>query len=201
MKFIRPFFFGITAALGALFLELLIGMLIGSPEELTDIFFNQLTLLLILSVLIEEILKLTFVYRSQLELKNYLQNETETIKIGREFFLNSFLVGIGFSCMESFFIFFSLSSVQEVFDLKLAILGIFLIHTFTSSLMGYLPIKFSSYKFYVVPPVLLIAMLIHLLYNSLIIYSVQPFFILAYLLVLALVFIAMALSLRIKTQK
>src|SRR5659263_230637 len=37
---IRPFFFGILAALGALFLELIIGMLVGSPQDLNTIFIG-----------------------------------------------------------------------------------------------------------------------------------------------------------------
>jgi len=201
MKIIKPFFFGITAALGALFLELLIGMFIGSPEDFADIFFSRITSILILSVLVEELLKLIFIYRSQLELKIYFQNNADEKEIGKSFFLNSFFVGAGFACMESFFIIFSLPSARDVFDLKLAISGILIIHAVTSSVMGYLLIKYSSSKFFAASIALLAAVLIHIIYNSLIIYSVQPLLIFAYLLFFVFVFSAMAFSVNVKGSK
>lgn len=201
MKITRSFFFGILAALGALFLELLIGMLIGSPQDLTDIFFNQITPLLILAVLTEEILKFIFVYRSFLELKVDFQNINNQGWINKEVFLNSLFIGIGFSFTELLFILFGLPSTQALLDLGLAVSGILIIHTFTASVMGYVLANYSSLRFSSIPIVLLATTVIHLFYNSLIIYSARPIFVLFYLLFFVLTFFAIFLKANLKKTK
>lgn len=201
MKMIRPFFFGILAALGALFLELIIGMLAGSPQDLKNIFSDQITPLLVSAVLTEELLKFTFIYRRSWELKVYFQNSNDPARLEKVIFLNSLFIGLGFSFIELAFIFFSLPSIRDALDFKLAISGILIIHTATSAIMGYLLTKYESAKYVVIPTILIAAAFIHLFYNFLIIYSAQPFFVFLYLLLVVLIFAALALAVNLKNAK
>ncbi|HEX7586162.1 MAG TPA: hypothetical protein VF390_00825 [Patescibacteria group bacterium] len=199
--FTRSFFFGITAALGALFLEIFFGMIINSPQVLTDIFFNQVTPFLVLAVLTEEILKFTFIYKRRSELKIYFQNIGTQKVIKKEIFFNSFFIGIGFSFIELLFVFFSLPSLGDTLNLKMAILGILIIHTATSSIMGYLLAKYETVIFSLILMTLLITTTAHLFYNSLLIYSAQPFFILFYLIVFCLILVTMIFRLFLEDTK
>lgn len=201
MKFIRPFFFGILAALGALFLELIIGMLVGSPQDLKNIFSDQITPLLASAVLTEELLKFTFIYRRSWELKVYFQDSNSSVGLEKVVFLNSIFIGLGFSFIELAFIFFSLPSIKDALTLKLAISGILIIHTATSAIMGYLLARYESAKYVVIPTILIAAVFIHLFYNSLIIYSARPFFVFLYLLSVILIFAALALAVNLKNAK
>jgi|GEM_PF-770641 len=190
MKILKPLFFGLIAALGALFLELFLATFFSTPQDLFGISSKQITFFLAVTVLIEELMKLAFIYRDWLDLKISSATLSESRKI---IFFHSFFVGIGFSIIELLFIFFGLQSICDVSDFKLAISGILLIHTATSSIMGYLLARPAPLKFFTIPNALILAVTIHFFYNLLVVYSANPFFIFFYLLFLALIFSGLGL--------
>lgn len=199
--FIRSFFFGITAALGALFLELTIGIFFNNPQDLTGIFFKQITPFLLLTVLAEELLKFIFIYKRHSELKLHFQNIGHPQASTKEIFFNSFFIGVGFSFIELLFIFFSLTSFGGALNLKIALLGILIIHISTSSIMGCLLAKYEAISFSFILMTILIAAIAHLFYNSLLIYSVQPFFIILCLIVFCLILAITAFRLTFTDMK
>lgn len=139
------FFEGIIAALGALILEL--------AFPFFDIPANSASLIFIfLSVAIEEIIKYAFVFN------NYLKLELKE-KIIR----NSFFIGLGFASAEVF-----LKQLSFEKATVLPILGVFLVHLFTTTLAGFFLLRkykqFSLLTF----KILFLNILLHFIYNFMI---------------------------------
>ncbi len=152
---IKSFFLGILAAFGALVLEIMFSVIF--PQSATEL--NGITFFLILIVLIEELAKGIFIYKNSLELQT-----------GREIFENALLVGIGFSFIETIFNFMSPGAgSREIVLFGLA--GALLVHLATSGIMGYYLAKNPAEKFSGFLKIIIPTFVIHLAYNSLLIYS------------------------------
>jgi len=162
MRFLKPFFFGIFAALGALLLELLVSFFLGAPSDLRPVFFSKMNLLLAVIILIEEIFIFIFVYKNFQELKNASQ---------KEIFYNSVALGLGFSFLEIFFNLFDLPSGQNILNLVLNFTGITAVHIATAGIIGYSIMKAPKLNIVFIFRTLLIAFSIHFVYNYLIIYN------------------------------
>ncbi|HAI74485.1 MAG TPA: hypothetical protein DCS28_00405 [Candidatus Moranbacteria bacterium] len=139
------FFEGIIAALGALILELTLPFF-GLPAGNTSLIF------LFSAVLIEEIIKYAFVYN------NYLKLESKE-KIIR----NSLLIGFGFAAAEIF-----LKQLSFEKTTALLILGVFLIHVFTTSLAGFFLSRKYKQLFFLSVLIICFNIFLHFAYNFLI---------------------------------
>lgn len=152
----RYFFYGILAAFGALFLELLSGMII-----------KNFTFFVILSALIEEIFIFIFIYKS-------LQESPDSSR--KEFFLYFILIGLGFSFLELLLNFFNLAEGKNALYFQSATVlnfaEIVLVHLLTACLMGYLIIKSRTLSLLAIAQTLVPAFLLHLAYNFFMIYNI-----------------------------
>jgi hypothetical protein len=173
---IKLFFFGVIAAFGSLFFELAVSIFF--PKE-TAFLFNQITFLLVIFVIIEELIKFFVIWKSISSFQN-----------ARDFFLGACLIGLGFSFTELIFASFNFTAGQHL--VWLPFLGIFVVHTSTCVLLGYgVYLRKRSTMVALLLPIL-IAFLLHLAYNILVIYSADFFIIISYLCVLFISFIATA---------
>lgn len=152
-KFIKPFLFGIIAALGALVLELIFYIIFPGRETQQD-YYNKITLFLFLVVAIEELLKVLIIYKSSEEFSNE-----------NDIFISSFFVGAGFSLIELF-----LKDLDYESLLSLGNFNIMLVHILTAGLAGFFISKQPVIKKSFLIKIWLLASLIHLSYNLLIIY-------------------------------
>lgn len=169
MKFIKPFFWGIIGALGALVLEIFFLGFFPDQEKI----FEAITLVLIASILIEEIFKFLMIYQ--------LFRETEKV---RDIFSGSLLVGLGFSAVEIF-----LLSLKQEFSgnyFYAGSAGIIIVHLATSAILGFLIARNNLKKAVAGIGFIFLAAILHLTYNSLIIYNIPGIFVLFYLFFLAL---------------
>jgi len=151
-KFIKPFFFGIIAALGALFLELILYLIF--PEQETQInYYNKITLFLFLVVAIEEAFKVLLVYKNSEDFSNE-----------NDIFISSFFIGAGFALAELF--------LKDLGSKLFSIgnLNIFLLHILTAGLAGYLLSKQRSPRKSYLAKIWFLVFLVHLSYNLLAIY-------------------------------
>ena len=152
MEKFRMFFIGMITALGALVFELLFFILFPAILKSDSKIFLILTYPIIISVLLEEFLKLAVVFKIS-------KNNSARGNI----FLNYFFMGIGFSSVE---IIFNLEKYSRYFmPILPALIGLFLIHTTTLLIFG-------SYFSRVQKPIFLksflifsAAAIIHLLFN------------------------------------
>ncbi|PJA87157.1 MAG: hypothetical protein CO141_00965 [Candidatus Moranbacteria bacterium CG_4_9_14_3_um_filter_42_9] len=195
MKLFKPLFFGIIASLGALFLELLLSLFLGSPEKLSSLFFSTLSPLLIAAILIEEFLKFIFIYKNFQQIEVWMKSSDEENNFKRATLLDSFLIGLGFSCLELFFILLNLPG-QSLHALGLTILGTAAIHILTAGVIGYLVVAARKMSLDWTAKTLLIAFSLHFIYNYLIIYDFQPGAILLYLSALLLTLITMIIKIK-----
>jgi hypothetical protein len=169
---IKLFFFGAIAAFGSLFFELAVSIFF--PKE-TAFLFNQITFLLILFVIIEELIKFFVIWKA-----------TSSFQAARDFFGVACLIGFGFSLTE--IILASLNSAAGQHANWLPLLGIFIVHTSTCVLLGY-GIYLKKRSAIITPLLfLLTAFLLHLTYNILIIYVANIFIIISYLCLLFILF-------------
>jgi hypothetical protein len=165
---IKLFFFGVIAAFGALLIE--IATSIPFPEQVAFL-FQEITLLLIVLIIIEELFKFVVIWKASV----FFQN-------ARDFFIGAYLIGLGFSLTEIVLAIFSAASGKNFPWLPL--LGIFIIHTATCIFWGYAIFKKKRSNKIAVASAFFTTVLLHLIYNSIIIYSMSSVFVLAYLLAL-----------------
>lgn len=152
-QFIKPFLFGIIAALGALILELVFYLIF--PEQQTQQnYYNKITLFLFLVVAVEEALKVLMVYKNSQE----SQNENDI-------FISSFFVGAGFALAE---LFLKDLGSKELFSI--GNMNILLVHILTAGLAGYFLSKEPSPRRKYLIKIWLLVFLAHLSYNLLVIY-------------------------------
>ena len=194
MKFLRLFFFGIIAALSALFLELVIVTALGDSQEMLYTFFAQITPLLFAIVIVEEIFKFIFIYKSYSDLKSDFKKTTDTDAIIKKIFFSSIYIGLGFSFIEILVVSTSLSFDRNFSQFALPALGIMMVHIVTSATMGYLLAKSKFVDSILILKALLITASVHIFYNLLIIYSASPLYISLYLLSLISFFLIMFLK-------
>lgn len=152
-KFIKPFLLGIIAALGALFLELILYLIFPEQETQQD-YYNKITVFLFFVVAIEELLKVLMIYKNSRELSGE-----------NDIFISSFLVGVGFVLTE---LFLKDSTGQSFFSS--GNLNIILVHLLTAGLVGYFISQRPNPQKKFLIKIWLLAFFVHLLYNLLIIY-------------------------------
>ena len=153
MNKIKSFFYGIIAASGATILQQIV--LLSLNVQIIDT--SHLTGLLIFGAFSEEIFKFFVIYKLS-------QEETLT----KNLVLNSLLIGLGFSLVELVFkIWGDLEIVSANF---LAYLGIIFIHVLTAGTIGYF-LSREKPAHWTIPAGIFLALLLHLAYNALLIYS------------------------------
>jgi RsiW-degrading membrane proteinase PrsW (M82 family) len=152
-KFIKPFFFGIIAALGALILELVFYIILPSQETQQD-YYSKITIFLFLVVAVEEALKVLMVYKNAQEFKDE-----------NDIFISSFFVGAGFALAE---LFLKDLGSKELFSI--GNMNIVLMHILTAGLVGYFLSKEQAIGRRFLVKIWLLAFLVHLAYNLLVIY-------------------------------
>lgn len=156
MKQIESFFWGIVAALGALFLQLII--FIGSSiflEGKQEVSFETIALVpafIISFAFIEELFKYIIISKV-----------VESYSLHRSFIINSLLVGMGFAFTE----FLLLSSVGNLPDRKI-LTELATVHIGTSGLIGYLVAIKNPKKISTLIWVTFAATFFHAGYNTLI---------------------------------
>jgi hypothetical protein len=166
---IRLFFFGIIAAFAALFFELFLYLFFPQTETIET---DKLSLFLILAAFVEEFFKFIVIWQSLKKPSNK-----------KNFFSNSTIIGLGFVFTEIFL--FSKIVDSSFPSLLLGLTGLIIIHTATAIFFGYAIVKFdrlNMIKFAV--PVIFLGLLLHLIYNGLIIYEYPDLWIIIYLLFL-----------------
>lgn len=204
MSFLKSFFFGVIAAFIASVLEVLFLL---APDFDFNSLFREVSWILVFFVLIEELLKIAFLW------KIFSETNKNTSKM--ILFYQSIFLGLGFALAETLLKIFSALYENSLQPFSYpTFFGAILIHLITSGLIGYLMIKiflsnqnlaeknslknkvFLYVKFL---GVLLISFTWHFLYNCLIIYTIS-FFIISVFLLASLVFIVF-LSSRIATYQ
>lgn len=157
MKQLELIFWGILAAMGALFVELIALFLLATYQNPTgtdsfEIFTASLPIIFFF-VLIEEFFKFSIIAR-----------KVEPMSLNNDFIWNSFLVGLGFALTEIIMIY-----LQDP-DLKTPFLSIFriaLIHISTAGIMGYLLALKNLHKISTIFVCIFNATFWHLIYNVL----------------------------------
>jgi len=155
MNIINPIFLGIIAALGALVLEIIFSIFISGPlpQNIVPSFF-----MVIASVVIEEAMKLIFIY------KKFFQE-----KLMENIVLNSIFFGFGFSAVEVFF-YLSKSSLSDInVSAVLPMAGIMLVQTLTSAIAGFILSQKRSGSYAILVSILFLNIIIHFSYNWLVI--------------------------------
>jgi len=155
---------GFIVALGALLLENAFNVLFSINTELD---LSQLTFPLISYFIIEEFLKLIV-----------LNKKNSATQDGKTAFSNALFLGLGFALTEIFHRYFNANLPSN--DLA-PLLGFPLIHITTSISIGYCLYKKIPLWLTIIPPILM-----HLLYNFIIIYELDSFLLLIYLFILCL---------------
>lgn len=156
MKQIESFFWGIVAALGALFLQLII--FIASSiffEGRKEISFETITLIPAFII--------SFAYIEELFKYIIISKVVESYSLHRSFIVNSWIVGVGFAFTE----FLLLTSVGNLPDRKI-LMELATVHIGTSGLIGYLVAIKNPNKVNTLIWVTFIATLFHAGYNALI---------------------------------
>lgn len=164
MKQIESIFWGIIAAVGALFLGILIStlapVLFGPGKELSMDFSSPLSFVLIVSVLMEEIFKYLVI-----------ANRLEKFSYGRLLIINSMLMGLGFSLVELALIYGKFSAnLNSSFELT-EIAGLVLIHILTAGIIGCFVAIRKAGKHITFIKTITMAFAIHFFYNALIIWE------------------------------
>lgn len=175
MWLIRSLFLGIIAAFGALVSELAffnLDFLIKQKEMETG-YFQSITFLLVLAVLIEEIFKYLVIRQNSGGLPS------KKVK-----FFSAALIGIGFSFLEIAFLFLSQNSLRE-FSLS-SVSGTPIIHAATAGTMGYFIAGAKKPSLALAIKLVFFASIIHFIYNVLVIYDASNSLIYFYLIFLLL---------------
>jgi len=152
LSLLKAFFIGIPIALGALVLEFI--LIIFNPSLLGSID------LMTLAVFIEEFLKIIVIQKIATK-----KNFPSTI------FFQAFFIGVGFSLTEITLNIFSYSSVEKTFFWSY--IGLFLIHTFTTTFFGYFLVIQKKSSFLITALIFSMAFLIHFFFNFAILHNLN----------------------------
>ena len=140
-----PFFEGIIAALGALVLELS-PAIFGFTLSEASLFF------ILFTASVEEIIKYVFIYN------RYLKT-----KAGEKILLSAIFIGLGFALVDT-----SMKYLSDGKNTTLPIVGIFLIHLLTAALLGLFFWKKNQKTLCIGIPFVILNILLHFLYNFLV---------------------------------
>jgi hypothetical protein len=165
---IKLFFFGVIAAFGALLIEMIASIIF--PKEIAFL-FQQITFLLIIFVIIEELFKFALIWKASFAFQN-----------AKDFFVGSYLIGLGFSLTE--IILAGVSAASGKSFAWLPLLGIFIVHTATCVFWGLAIFKKKRGTKIAIALTLFVTVILHLAYNSIVIYSTSFIVIIAFLLIL-----------------
>jgi hypothetical protein len=143
--FIQAFFEGIVAALGALILEL-------SPPIFGFNLVETTVAFLFFAATVEEIIKYIFIYN------NYVKSKVQT-----KILFSAFFIGVGFAFVD---ILFKLLSFER--NALLSFLGIFLVHIFTTTILGLFFLKSKSKSIFAGIFLVGLNILLHFFYNFLV---------------------------------
>lgn len=143
---IQAFFEGIITALGALVLELSVLAIFNLNSAESSL------ITLFICVILEEIMKYAIIYN------HYLKS-----KYREKIIYSAIFIGLGFSAMELF-----LKQLDYQKTITLPILGIFLIHMITSSIVGFFLWKKCTQTTITATILIILNTLIHFFYNFII---------------------------------
>jgi RsiW-degrading membrane proteinase PrsW (M82 family) len=155
MKQIESLFLGIIAALGALFLELIVFFIFSGELDYGKGLFLEESLissnyLIIATAFIEELFKYLIIVK-----------RLDYFSLGRGLIFNSLLLGLGFAAVESILIFTSTGSSIPYRNL----IEISILHIFTAGLAGYFVATRNPQKLATAFKAVSIATFLHLAYN------------------------------------
>ena len=154
MSIIKPLFLGILTAFFALVIELSFPIFFTGSAQ--TYFFAQISLIMIISVFVEESLKYAVICKS-----------FSALEKKKEIFFSSLLLGAGFAGTEILLdIWGGLNILQSS---SLYLLGIFGVHIITAGFSGYLLSKKQNIYF-ISARAVIFNILIHLSYNIAILY-------------------------------
>ena len=157
MKQIELFFWGIVAAVGALFAEIIfsfISTIFENPQNFLSFqFATSSVLIVIVFVLIEEIFKYLIITK-----------KVEPFSLEYSFFFNALLVGFGFALME---IALTIFQNKELLNDPFSLLQLGIVHMTTAGIMGYIAAIRKPHKFTTFFSSIFWASLVHLSYNLL----------------------------------
>lgn len=189
MKILRPLFFGIIAASLALVFELFFSL---TPNFESEILFQKVSWILVIFVLIEETIKLAFVW------KNFSVSIERISKL--QIFFQSLLIGLGFALTEAALKTSGLLPGESInFTSYVPFFGAIIIHIGTSGLMGLFLIKAKKINLWKFFQILFVAFGWHFLFNFFEIKAVNSWLIWIFLLTLIL-FVILA-GFRINNQQ
>jgi RsiW-degrading membrane proteinase PrsW (M82 family) len=176
MQILRPFFLGILAAILALVLELFFSF--SSTLE-SESLFQKVSWILVVFVLIEEIIKIAFIW------ENFSASINKISKL--QIFFQSLLIGLGFALTEAALKTSGLLlGESRNFTSYIPFFGAIVIHIGTSGLIGFLLTKTNKVSPWTFLQMLLIAFGWHFLFNFFEIQIVNPWIMLVFLLSLGL---------------
>lgn len=155
MQNIKFLFFGFIAALGALVVELLLSLIF--PEQAAQI-FAEITFLLFLLAVVEEMFKFSVLFRSV---------------SATSVFVPSLFVSAGFALTEVFLVYTQNAGIAQS-GLYLLLGGIGMIHLVTGLICGYAAAFYKQTNRTIPASILFfLALVLHLIYNVAIIKSIK----------------------------
>lgn len=172
MRKLEIFFIGIITALGAMLFQFSISIITPGIIEENISGMNQS---MIAIILVEEFFKLAVIWKT-----------SQRYQLKKAVFLNSILIGVGFSFAEILLNIFNYSAV--ITFLIPAYFGLILIHTSTSALFGYYFSRKSDWTILGMIFVFLSAFFLHFLYNAFVAYEFNYLIVYA-ILITTLVFL------------
>ncbi len=171
MSILKPLFFGIIAALLALVFEIIFSFIPGFNFKTL---FQQLSWILIILILIEESIKILFVWKNFSAFAKILSKY--------QMFCQSLLVGLGFAITE---IIIFLPEKSGELRYLILYLGVFAVHIGTTGLIGYFLIKSEKVNFWTFLRILPIAFGCHFIFNLFSIYIASSWIIAIFIFILA----------------
>jgi hypothetical protein len=173
------------SAFAALFLELAAKDIFFAENDMSlNEIISRLSPLIIIAIIIEESLKILFILPIVREIADR-----------RKIFLMSFLIGLGFASVE---IAFNISDIDfQVKPIYLELLGLILLHALTAGFAGFGLAKSRSLNIIKLLGILFITSLLHLIYNTAVIYENEEF-LFFYLPALVIILILILTSYRYK---
>jgi hypothetical protein len=171
MQKIKPFIFGILAALSALIAEFVLSdaYFISSGKEIGLNYSEKVTVFLFLVILIEEIAKYIML------LKIYTEQKSEKKKI-----YSALLLGLGFAIAESSFLY----AHQNFAHFYLGMVSAIILHITTAGVIGQLLISRKNTSKVSTIKIIITAFGLHAVYNLMVIYNCSYSLIYSYLAII-----------------
>lgn len=162
MRQIESILWGMFAAIGALFFEAIVFVLVSiffiPGKELSLDFSSPLNYILIASIITEEAFKYLIIAK-----------KIESFSYGRSLIVNSLLVGLGFSLIELLLIYGKFFANLNLSFGPGEIIGLVLLHVLTSGIIGYFVAFQGAKKYRTLIQTIVLVSLIHFSYNALVI--------------------------------